>query len=352
MIRLGVMVVFGLGLIGGMAGCGRGGVEKAAPPPPAVLAETVTGGIFERRLELTGTVEAATLAALSSPAEGPVQDLRIREGDRVRKDQILLIIGRDASAEALLVSAREEVRRREKEMRRVESLVADGAMAEDQLDEARASLEHARAQLALAVQASSDFTVRAPWDGIVSRLHVADGRYVGPRAALLEMFDPESLVLRFQVPEEHAFRLRESDGLTAAFDAFDGKTLGLSITRAWPELDRRLRTRTFEARLPLAELPFAPGQFARLSVVLETVADALTVPVEAILAGTRGTKSIFTVDAGGIARRIEVETGFEQDGRVLIKSGLHPGDRVIVSGVEAVKPGQGVRVLQPGAGLP
>lgn len=205
----------------------------------------------------------------------------------------------------------------------------------------------ARAQLAQAIQASSDFTVGAPWAGIVSRLHVADGRYVAPRSPLLEMFDPLSLVLRFQVPEEHAFQLAVGEPLRASFDAFAGQTLELVIDRAWPELDRRLRTRTFEALLPLEELRFAPGQFARLSVVLETVADALTVPVEAVLTGVEGSAALLIVDPEGVARRKEVQTGFEQDGRVLVTAGLNTGARVIISGMERVKPGQPVRLLQP-----
>lgn len=334
-------------LLGLLAGCGRGQTEKKSPPPPTVAVETVQPGPFERRLLLTGTVEAATLATLSSPAEGPVQQLRIREGDTVQRDEVLLVIGRDASAEALLVSAREEVSRQEREFERVQALVADRALPGEQLDAARAALERARAQMAQALQASGDFTVRAPWEGIVSRVEVADGRYVAPRTPLLEMFDPQSLVLRFQVPEEHAFKLAEGDSLRASFDAFGGRTLELTIERAWPELDRRLRTRTFETPLPLAELPFAPGQFARLSVVLETVPDALTVPVEAILTGVTERPRILTVDAEGIARQSEVQTGFEQDGRILVTSGLNPGDRVITNGMERVKPGQRVRLFQP-----
>jgi len=327
-----------------LAGCGRDGPSARTPQKPAVAVERVEARVFERNLSLTGTVEAAIVATLSSPAEGPVQDLRIREGDRVREDEVLLVIGRDASAEALLASAKEELSRQEREFSRVRSLVTDRALPGEQLDAARAALERARAQLAQAVQASSDFTVHAPWDGMVSRLHVADGRYLAPRTPLLDMFDPQSLVLRFQVPEEHAFLLEEGDLLSASFDAFGGQSMELAIERAWPELDRRLRTRTFEARLPLESLAFAPGQFARLSVVMESLPGALTVPVEAVMRDSEGGNQVFIVDSAKVARKVSVRTGFEQRGRVLIRNGLSPGDRVIITGTGLVKPGQQVRV--------
>lgn len=332
-----------------IAGCGSEAEGPKAAPAPAVQVAVMEPQALERRLMLTGTVEASTVATLSSPAEGPVQALRIREGDAVEAGELLLVIGREASAEAMLISAMEEVNRQEKEFERVDRLVRDRALAAEKLDAARAGLERARAELAQAEQASRDFTVQAPWAGVVSRLHVADGRYLAPRAPLLDLFDPQSLVLRFQVPEEHAFHMGEGDPLRASFDAFGGQTLALTVTRAWPELDRRLRTRTFEADLPLGELPFAPGQFARITVVLETVEAALAVPVEALLFDPKGTTRVLIVDADGRARVVEVVTGFEEAGRVLIREGLQLGDRVIVNGLEQVKPDQPVRLL-PGKG--
>jgi len=339
-----------------VTGCGRANEQQTkTPPPPAVTVEVVAPNTFAHTIQLTGSVEAATVATLSSPAEGPVLALATREGDAVKRDDVLLVIGRKSSADAALASAREEVTRQEREFARVESLVADRAMPGSQLDTARAALERARAQLTQAEQATSDFIVRAPWDGIVSRLHVADGRYLAPRTPLLDMFDPNSLVLRFHVPEEHAFALALGDALTVTFDAFAGRVFALQVDRVWPELDRRLRTRTFEAKLPLGEMPFAPGQFARLTVVLETARDALSIPVESVLGGIQGKPRVFVVDGDGNAQPRALKLGFEQSGRVRVLDGLAAGERVIVSGVELVKPGKPVRILQgdgPAVGKP
>jgi len=326
-----------------LTACGEPEAGKKQSPPPAVAVERIEPHPFTRSIELTGSVEPTRVATLSSPAEGPVIDCAIREGDEVAAEQVLLRIGRDASAAASLAAAREELERQNREFARVEALVEQKALAAEQIDAARSNLEAARAALARARQVSSDYDVRAPWAGIVSRLHVADGKYVAPRAPLVDLFDPSSLVLRFQVPERYALAVKEGDELHVRFDAFPDQFHDLEIIRAYPELDRRLRQRTFEASLPLEVHDFQPGFFGRILIDLERVGEALTVPVEAIGRDAQGRPLVYTVvDDQAVANVIE--TGFEQAGRVLVRDGLAPGDAVIVRGIERIRPGTTVRV--------
>lgn len=343
--RIGLPAVAALVFVLSFSGCGKSSPGKPTPPPVAVTVEVVTNRTFFRLLTVTGTIEPTIVAGLASPAEGPVLGCRVREGDRVTAGQELLSIGRQLSAEAAQASAREELRRQELEFRRIEALVKEKAIAGDQLDTARAALERARAALAQAEQAADDYSIRAPWAGVVSRVRVADGNYVAPRTPLVDLYDPTSLVLRFAMPEDHAFALAAGGRVQATFDALPGRDFTLEIIRAYPELDRRLRTRSFEAALPRGAT-FAPGMFARIRVVLDEQKAALTVPEEAVLGD--GVKRFVFVLADDKAARRPVETGFEQDGRVWIRSGLNVGDRVIVGGIERVKDGAAVRLESDG----
>lgn len=326
-----------------LGGCGEGGAgaTKPAAPAVAVMVEPVAPRQFVRLLAVTGTVEPTTVAGLASQAEGPVLGCRVREGDRVTAGQELLRIGRHLSAEATQASAREELHRQEQEFKRITTLVANKAVATDQLDATRAALERARAALAQAEQSAGDYSIRAPWAGVVSRVRVADGNYVAPRMPLVDVYDPSSLVLRFTVPEDHAFALAADGRVQATFDALPGRAFTLRIIRAYPELDRRLRTRTFEAALA-DDATFAPGMFARVRAVLQDEPAALTVPVEAVL-GDDNSRFVFLFSEGKAVRRL-VETGFEQDGRVWVRQGLKAGDRVIIGGIERVKDGSEVRL--------
>jgi membrane fusion protein (multidrug efflux system) len=339
----------GIALLVLAAGSGAG-VAAAEPsgqakkPPPAVSVETIAPRQFVERLALTGSIEPTIVAELSSPAEGPVYDCRVREGDRVTAGDTLLGIGRETSVTANVAAAEEELQRKQRDFDRFSSLATRNVLAADELDRARAELERARAGLTQAQQAASDYVLKAPWPGIVARVHVADGKYVAPRTPLVDLFDPSSLVLRFQVPERHVFAIEQGDAIEARFDAFPDRPFTLAITRAFPEIDRRLRTRTFEAALPLDQVDFAPGQFARIAVALQTVPQAITIPVEAMATGTDGQPVVFVVAADGTARAVPITPGTEQDGRMLVADGLAPGDRLIVNGIEKVRAGEPVRV--------
>lgn len=337
--------VAALGVMLGLTACGKTAPAKPATPPAAVTVETVTPRPFVRFLTVTGTIEPTKVAGLASQAEGPVLGFRVREGERVKAGQELLRIGRQSSAEAAKASAKEELRRQEVEFGRITALVADKAIPGEQLDTARASLQRARAALAQAVQSAGDYSIRAPWSGVISHVHVADGNYVAPRTPLVDLYDPASLVLRFAVPEDQAFALTAGGRVQATFDALPKRDFPLQIIRAYPELDRRLRTRSFEAALPKGTT-FAPGMFARIRVVLEEQPSALTVASDAVLGD--GDEAFVFVMAGEKAARRPIETGFEQDGRVSVRSGLNAGDRVIIDGIERVKDGAAVQ-LEPSA---
>jgi membrane fusion protein (multidrug efflux system) len=139
-------------------------------------------------------------ARLASPGEGPIQNCRVREGDQVNRGQRLVTIGRSGAAAAQVTAAAESVKEQQAELNRTNILVQSGAVPGSQLDTARAKYEGARALLAKARELAGDYSVAAPWDGVVSKVLVKDGDFVAPRAPLVEMYDPHSLVIR-SVPE-------------------------------------------------------------------------------------------------------------------------------------------------------
>lgn len=325
-----------------LTSCGKQeGAAVKQSKPAAVQVEVAEAGEFRVTMALTGSVEAATAAILSSPAEGPVVYAKAREGDKVAQAEELFRIGRKASADAVVASARAQLAQVEEDFRRVEKLVSTGSVSQDQLDLARSKLEQARAGLAQAEQQSGDYTVLAPWNGVVSKVNALRGSYVAPRAPLAEIYDPASLVLRFAVPEEHALQIAEGTELEAHFDAHPGETISLRVTRAFGDIDRKMRQRIFEAALP-EDKKFLPGMFARLRVVTGVLPRAITLPEASLMPSADGL-FVFVVEDGKAVHRA-VTTGITQDGRAVIVDGLVGGEAVIVSGQERAKHGAPVKV--------
>ncbi len=332
--------------LGPWQACGQEkGKEAAAKakPLPMVVVQKVTLAPIARTLELTGSATPTRQARLASPSEGPVQNCcTTREGDHVRQGKRLMTIGRSGAAAAQVTASLESVKEQEAELNRIKILVQSGAVPGSQLDTARARYEGARALLAKARELAGDYSVEAPWDGVISKVLVKDGDFVAPRAHLVEMYDPRSLVIRLAVPETKATEVSKGTSATVQLDAYPGKTFEGKVSLVYPELDTKTRTRTAEVKLA-APVVLIPGMFARLKLTLQSVADAVAVPFDAVLVQPNGEKVVFVIQEAKAHRRL-VTTGLEADGKVQVISGLQPGETVVTAGNEKLKDGVEVKV--------
>ncbi len=325
-------------------------LKEAAPPPPKKAAEvrvvTATRSAIARTLDLTGSVEPYRIAQVASPAEGPVINLRVWEGDRVQGGELLLSIGRKRGIDAQITALREELKKEEDNYKRIQALVRAEALPAEQLDISLANLEKARSQLIKAEETMGDFSVLAPWAGVVSRVKVRDGDFVGPRSPLIEIYDPRSLVVRVAVPEAAAIKIRNELPIQVTLDAFPGAVFTAKVVRLYPYLDPRTRTRTLEVKI-IDPVDLLPGMFARLKLQLEAVADAVVVPIEAVIVTPRGKRVAFIAAEGKAVRR-EVTTGIEEGGKIQILEGVSAGEAVIVSGNEKLTDGTEIKVRGEG----
>lgn len=379
---------------------------------PLVSVEPVTAGEMSRIIELTAEVAPLESIQVSSTVEGPICYFPWREGDQVEAGQKLVEIDREVyraevnAAEAALAvaqaklddlnagtrpeevdKARESVREAEQSAEyersdagRIAQLVETGALAGEEREKARVKLTAAEAKLQAArrqldmleagftrtVIAVQDAVVKesaaklelaraklqetilaAPFVGTVTKVYVRQGDMAAIKAPLLEMADLSSLVVRCAVPEVNSAEVRAGMKAQVTLDAAPGEVFQGEVARVYPELDPRMRTRTIELSLQ-DNGKMAPGMFGRARILLETVPDAVSVPVQAVISTPAGQQVAFVAVEGKALQR-KVETGLEAGGRVQIISGLKPGEQVIVSGQEKLKDGAEVRLPQPKA---
>ncbi|TVM13869.1 hypothetical protein DPQ33_18025 [Oceanidesulfovibrio indonesiensis] len=345
------LIILGVMTLNGVASnddAQQGESSKAKQPPTVEIIEAATSSI-SKSLEVTGSVEPYRIARLASPAEGPVLDIRVREGELVKSNEPLLSIGRKSGVDALIVSMREELKKEEEDLRRARKLIQDGVIPEEQLDQARADYEKARAQLVQAEETARDYTIHAPWDGVVTKLLVKEGEFVAPRAVLLEMYDPSSLVIRAAIPESRAADTTADMRVEVLLDAYPQSKFQGRVGRIYPYLDAQLRTRTVEIVLD-KPVNLLPGMFARLKMLLHTADNAVVLPLEAVVQSPKG-QVVFILEEGCAVRR-PVEIGIEEGNRVQVVSGVKPGDKVISAGNGKLKNGAAVRLAGSGGPAP
>ncbi len=386
---------------------GKDNSQSQKKKAPLVVVEAVKEDVIVRTLDLTGEIVSIEMVEISSMLEGPIVFFPWREGDYVKAGQKLVEIEREiykaevkAAEAALMVAeaklidmregtrpeeiekARQSVREAEQnavfekgDFERISQLVDSGALPGEELEKSRVKLTAAEAKMttarqhlemlekgytnsAIAVQQAlvkeasakldlakarfRECLINAPFSGTITKVFVRQGDMAAPKTPLLTLTDLSSLVFRSTVPEFHAAEVHNGMKAEVRIDALPGKVLNAEIARVYPELDPRMRTRTIEL-IVHDDVTLVPGMFGRARLILESISNAITVPVQSILVTPIGDQMAFVAENGKVVQR-KVQTGIEQGGRIQILSGLKLGETVIVSGQEKLKNGIDIRL--------
>ncbi len=312
-------------------------------PKIQVKVDRVKRGSIELKHKVTGTVEPYHIASLASPAEGPVVRLDVREGDEVHKGESLAVIGRNQSILALIQSYKESLKKEQSNLERTETLVRNNALPQEKLEQARSSYEKVKADMARAVENAEDHIIKAPWDGVVYEIFVNEGEYVSPRQNIVRIYDKNTLVIKSAVYESYAMQISEGLPVSIRLDAYSGEEFSGRITRVYPYLTKRLKTRPFEVEIP-REISALPGMFARLALILKTQEESLLIPSQAVLESAKGESYVFVAEEGKAITK-SVETGIKDGDLIQIIRGLSVGDTVVVQGMESLKDKSAIMVI-------
>ncbi|MBU9487531.1 efflux RND transporter periplasmic adaptor subunit [Burkholderia multivorans] len=348
-----------------LSGChdGQGGAPSA--PLPEVGVAAVVPRTVRIADEFNGRVEAVDAVELRPRVSGYLQRIRYKEGDLVAQGAVLFEIDPRPYRIALDRAIAQQQRARAAEhlarvqLQRVQTLIDAHATSQEELDNARAAAEQARADLQAADAAVADaklnlgFTeVRAPIAGRVGRALATAGNLARADDTLLTtVVSQDPVYVYFDCDEQSYLRYnaQRADPAHRAIGA-DPVRVGLANETGFPHagtvdfLDNRLdpQTGTIRARvrLPNADHTFTPGLYARVQLVSGRERSALLVDDKAVLTD-QDRKYVYVIGPGDKALRRDVTIGRDLDGQRIVEKGLNAGDRVVVDGVQ--------RVYYPGA---
>ena len=210
-----------------------------------------------------------------------------------------------------------------------------------QIARAEADLEAARIRLGYT-------QVTAGWRGgserrVVAERYVDEGETVAANAPLLRIVELDPITAVFFVTERDYARLRTDQSATLSTDAFPGQRFSGTIARIAPVFREATRQAKVELRVANPELQLKPGMFARATVVLDRVADAIIVAAEA-LTKRDGREGVFLVNGDGTSVAWhEVQPGIRQDGRVQL-TGEPLSGRVVILGQQLLDDGKPIRI--------
>ena len=352
-----------------LAGCGEAEDKKAdagtATAPPAVVVAAVAKAPIDDGSSFTGRVQAAQKVDIVSRVEGFLQKRDFDEGAMVKTGDLLFDVEKDAyqaaveSAKGNLERAKAAATLADIEVGRQQSLVKSQSTAQARLDEASAKKGDAdgavlQAEAAL-TQAELDLrytSIDAPIDGRIGRSSVDPGSLLTPKGGVLAtIVSVDPIYATFSVSSRQLLEIRKrmmANGQKAA-NSVVGLTLADGSAYAHSgkidfvdvSADAGTDTVTIRTVFPNPERFLVDGQLAKVTVRDATPDTALVVPQSAILVDQQGAY-VLTVKEDDTVEIRRVELGNASGTSVAIAGGLAEGDRVIVDGVQKVRPGEKV----------
>ena len=348
-----LIVIAGLAYGGYEAWSRYGATEEVASAPRPSRPATVELATSKMRsmaqtVEAVGTTRARQSVAIVPEADGRVIEMLLVPGQDVSQDDVLVRLDADIQR-ADLAEAKARVIERQQALERVEQLIGSAAVSQATLEDTTARLAEARAQLDRAEQRFANRTITAPFSGVVGLPEIDPGAWIDAGETITTLDDLSDVEIEFSLPETLFATVRIGQHVTARSAAFPGRNFDGQITA----LDSRIEpiSRSFRTRavIPNPDRLLPAGMFMSLTLTLSET-NAVVVPEEAVVFQAAETYVFAAID--GVAVRMRVETGQRRDGWVALHSGLEEGVEVVVRGLQQVKDGKAIRVLEPQNGTP
>ncbi len=316
--------------------------DVATPAPAAETKRALRVAVLDiapehltEKLSTTGTVRANEQVDLVSEIAGKIDNIVFREGSRVAAGQVLLEINDDA-LQAELERTAFRVQLAERREAQKKQLSDQGVISGEEYDLALNELNVLRSEQRLIEARLLKTKIRAPFSGVIGLRYVSLGSYLSPQTRIATLQDVDSVKIDFAVPEKYAVRMRRGGEIRFRVKGDEREFTG-TIYAMEPRVDTDTRSLQLRAKSSNPDGALLPGAFADVEIVVTETDDALTVPAIAVIPELGG-KKIYVLEDGKAQSRT-VETGIRTADKVQITSGLAPGERVIVSAIQQLRPG-------------
>lgn len=346
----------------------------AEEPPPrpvvGVVVDTVRLEPYQPKSVYVGRLVAKDDVTIRAMVSGYLLSREFTEGEQVAAGDVLYRIDPSeyaatlAKARAELAAATANQANAERNYKRGLELAPKGAISQVEMDnltaqklDADAKIQAARAQVTSAEVNLGFTTIKAPIAGRIGRSQVTVGDLVGPNSSdLTSLVSVDPIEALFQVSEA-TYIAQITQRVTANPSVADLRGVEVMLELAngvvYPEvgridyfgnrIDASTGTMEARARIPNPYGLLVPGQYVRVTLQDTQLLEGLFLPLAAVQADQQGT-FVLVVDAASTVVRRNVELGDRFDDLVIVKEGVEEGDRVIVRGLQQVRPGMPVEV--------
>lgn len=334
--------------------------EKAGGPV------TITSVVVEKKdvpliIEATGTIVSNSIVDIRPMVTNTVAKIEVKDGQEVKAGDLLFVLD-DRNDKANYEKLKALADDAQKQYLRAKELVAKNFISKAGLETSLANAKSAQAAARSAeVQLSFDY-IKSPIDGRAGIVNVFPGSLVQASnvvststnstatssvGSMVTITQLNPINVQFVIPEKDIPIMLENqlDGEAMSVKVVVGdsgkKTYEGKVLVIDNQVDPSIAAVRVKAQIPNDDKTLLPGQFARVSLVANTLKDALAIPSQAVVINARG-KMVYVVDKDGKAAAKPIKVVYEYLGSSVV-TGIEPGDRVVVEGKQNLRPGSKVR---------
>jgi RND family efflux transporter MFP subunit len=334
---------------------------KDAAPAVAVTVETLASKRIHDEIELDGSVSPMQQVNLVARVSGTLEQIKFKDGDRVRAGQVLFIIEQPPYIDQINLN-QAKLDQNRADYRRQSELLKENANSQANVETSLSNLKQAEANVSLA-KLNLDYTVvKAPFDGVIGRRQVDVGNYVGATqggTVLATVMQISPAYIYASIGEREALRVRakmppgevtRGVGRAVVHARLQGDA-GAGEVGVLDFIDHQVNptsgTVQLRGRFDNSDYHLVPGFYAKLTIDVGPDRDALVLPSALIQSDQQG-EFVFVVSEDNHAHRRNVSTSPLPGEEKEIVSGLTPGERVVVRGGNKLTDGEPVQIIASG----
>ncbi len=326
------------GFAGGPGGSGmRGGMGQQA---------TLASGyviVPTRMYDLiysNGTLLPDEEVELSFETSGKIVAIHFSEGTRVMKGQLLAKIN-DRPLQAQLLKLQAQKKLTEEKEFRARQLLDRDAVSRESYDQVATELQAIEADILLVEARIAETELRAPFDGIVGLRLVSEGAFATTQTKIVRLVKTSPLKIEFSISERYAGEITPGFPITFRVDGVD-RTFTANVYAIDPKVNVDTRMIAVRALYPNRNNELKPGRFGRITAQLSEIAEAISIPTEAVIAEMEGER-VFILKGGRAEMRM-INIGLRTESHVQVHSGLNFGDTLLTTAILQLRQGLPVQL--------
>ena len=338
--------------------CGNESTTAPAPVAEVKSYETVTAqkAPITKTLQLNGELLPYEKASIISKVNGYIKKVMVDIGQQVSKGQTLAIIDApemnyqiaEANSKSKIAWSKLDASKSNYD-RLVEASSTPGAVAANELDQAKSQMDADTQSYNAAVAAKNSFSaiggylvIKAPFSGIVTSRAVNSGDYVSSNGSdlMFEVEDVKTLRLQVPVPEAYIASVLPNNAATFTLSSYPGASFPAKLVRKSGALDNSTRSETWEFEITNADKKLKSGMFAEMQLPLERQQQGVLLPNSAFVT-TQERQFVIRVN-NGKAEWVDVKKGFALPDKTEVLGSVQPGDKIVKNANEEIKDGSAI----------